>query len=339
MILRNDDLLLETFFMDTNQKYERYQSLSESGAKKVSRSAVDKMIKSIKKKTLKINYNGIEKTKGDITKFSKYDDFKGCLDTLKKLATGDKNAPNEINLVSRTHDVLIKYKSQFQKAFDEKNDLLIITYTNISATMISLTADLVVSTIEWIKEPQGYYKAIYKETAQKELNGSIYVKSLDKFLALEKKGDLNRLFTNSDKISESFESTFHSTKGNRIFNEEVIAISLAVIGVIVALVFSIRDVVFLYYFLKRRISDELLALAYFTEQNVYRLQSSGNANPDVIAKQTNLVEKLRYHADKLMSDKQSAEKRVQAEVERENKDISDELNDSANTSNDDIILI
>lgn len=338
MFFDNNDIILESFFSDSNKKYEAYNMLTESQQKKVNRSAVDKMIASIKKKTLKINYMGLERTKGDITRFSKYDDFKECLKTLKQMATGTKDAPNEINLIQRTNDVLIKYKSQFEKAFDDKNDILIITYTNISASMISLTADLIISTIEWIKEPNGSYKSIYKETAQKELNGNIYVKSLERFLAMEKKGDLNRIFSNSNKISESFETTFRSNVHNRIFNEEVIGIGLAIIGIVIALIFSIRDVVFMYYYLRKRLSDELLTMAYFTEQNAYRLQIAGNTNSKVIEKQTKLVEKLKYYANKLYSEKKSVENKVKEDIQNENKEISNELNDEVN-NNDDIVLI
>lgn len=313
-----DFSLLESYFIKDGKTYKQYKALNEAEQKQLSKDAITKLFNSIKKKSLKIDYMGIEKTNGDVTKFSKYKDLENAITVLDTMYKQDPQvAPKEINTLVKTLALLKKYKNDFANAFSINNEFVIMMYTNIVAALIGATSITIAASIDYVKDPLGNYKEIFKQHT--DLNKDVYIKSLDKFLNLEIKGELKRII-NLKKEEDD----------NEIFSESVFTISMIVLSSVFIAIFAIRDIVFLYYYYKTRIGEKMLMIAYFLEKHANNLDVSKDNYKEVQEKQLKMVEKLRATGDKLLADRKYAEKQADKDKNEEDRNNSN-MNSSSNS--------
>lgn len=212
--MSNSKVLFENFCFDNKIiNVLDYKSLSESDQKVFTTETVQKLFKMIKKKSLTVNYLGIDKTNGDITRFSKYDDIENSIKILNNMYHSNPTiAPKEVLLCVKTLDILKHRKVDFGRAFSQKNEIAIMLYTNIVATLISGTSLLVSKAIEYVKTPTNEFKEQFAKNSQKMFKEDVYFASLDKFITLNKNGELDTIFKNGAIISEAFEFDYSNVE-------------------------------------------------------------------------------------------------------------------------------
>lgn len=312
-----ENITLESYFVKDGKSYKKFKALAEEEKKLVNKELINSLFKSVKTKSLKVNYMGLEKTKGDITQFSKYDDIVNCIKILENMYKSNPNdAPKEINTLVRSLAMLKKYAPEFKKAFSDKNELAILTYTNMSAALISSTAMLISATMEFLKQPEGNYKAIFSD--KKAVEKDVYIASLDRFLNMDIKGEFKRLF--NAKLSES--GLTEDCEQSDLLSEDL-GLGLIILASIFIAVFAIRDIVFMFYFTGAKISESLLTLAYFLEQHALGIDATTTKGKDIRDRQFKVVEKLRTIAVKIKGDNKTAEKKSEREKEKEDEENSE----------------
>lgn len=331
-----DLTLLENYIVRTGKDRLYYNTLNESEKKILSRNMVNKLFKSIKSKSLKVDYFGLEKTKGDITKFKKYSDIENSIAILHRMYNADPtNSPSEILTLVKTLESLKKNKNDFVRCFAEKNEVVIMLYTNIAATLIAATANIILTTIHYIKTPLGDFKKIFKDENEQKFKSKVYFNSLNKYLKIDQNGDLKLVMNKSIKINESFD--FNDSNG---YLTEVVFIPLAIIAVIFVICIFIREIVFLFYYERKKISNDLLALAYFIEEHAYEIDTSKSEhNKQVFRNQLNAAKKLKDLAEFIAVKTDDAEKKSFEEIKKEDdenaKESQQNNNETSSDENDD----
>lgn len=305
----NHNLLLFENYVIGNDgiKKLKYQMLTEAEKARFGKDIIERLFKTIKEKALKINYENIEKSKGNFENYKRYKDIENCIGILDRMYKSQPaSAPIEIPMLVDAFKLVKKLKNEFKTCFITKNQLGIIFYVNICATIISATANIILTTIEYIKTPNGSFEKIFKATSKRKLKENTYFKSLSKFITMERTGELKILFHPDKTLNESV-----------IFG----VLSVSVVALFTIVMF-IRDLVFLFYRVRINLRDELLAMAYFLEENSNKLDITNDENKKVYERQQKLIEKLKYLAEIILSRTEAGEEEAEKDKEKDDKETT-----------------
>lgn len=335
--------LLEAYYVTDGKSKMNFQTLTEDDKAVLGKATVTKLFNTVKTKALKVNYAGIEKSKGDITKFNKYDDLQNSIKILNNMYNADpSNSPTEIPKLVRCLQILKKYKAKFMTSFNNKNEVVIMLYTNIVAALIGCTSLMISTTIEYIKTPTGDYKAIFKGKKAKTKN--VYYNSIDRFLKMEVRGQLNSLFKDNEvktSLNESADGVVSEDvleAGAAAFSALMAVpigqVAVVIVGIFVAVLIA-REVVYLYFYSRTKISEELLTLAYFLEEHSQSLDENSKTKE----KQEKVVAKLKRLSEILSVDKENAGKKAEQEQKKEDEENRNSNDTGSSSSDDNDILL
>jgi len=345
------EIMLESYLFPDGKSKLKYAALTEAEKKVFTRDMVTKLFNTIKNKSLRVNYMGLEKTKGDITKYPKYEDIDNSVKILNNMyKSNPSDAPKEILSCVKALELLKKYKSSFTKAFSDKNEPAAILYVNICAALIAGTSKVVAATIEYIKQPTGEYKAAFKKESQNALKDDVYFESLNRFVTMEKNGQLKKIFDISGNLTEDVElldegilDTFGEIKDvykairDSKFGKTTKGI-LTVVSILAGVIFVVNFLPYQIYRLRKSISDHLLNLAYFLEEHAYELETDTKHGKEVQEKQLRIVEKLKSLGNSISLEEKEAKKQAEKDSKQDEEEARKE-NDSSNSYDDDDVLL
>jgi len=353
--MTNVEVMLESYLFPDGKSKLKYNALTEAEKNVFTKNMVAKLFNTIKNKSLRVNYMGLEKTKGDFTKYPKYEDVENSVKILNNMYNSNSSeAPKEILHCVRTLDLLKKYKTSFTKAFSDKNEAAAILYVNICAALIAGTSKIVAATIEYIKQPTGEYKAAFKKESQNALKDDVYFESLTRFITMEKTGQLKKLFDISGNLSEevldegvlkdmansglvSDIKEIWSNLSNSKVGKATKAI-IGVVGIIAVVIWAVRVIPYTIYKLRKSISDHLLNLAYFLEEHAYELETDTKKGRETQEKQLRIVEKLKSLGNSISLDDKKAQKEASKDQKKDEEE-SRKDNDSSKSYDDDDVLL
>jgi len=353
--MTNVEIMLESYLFPDGKSKLAYNALTEAEQKVFTKDMVTKLFNTIKNKSLRVNYMGLEKTKGDFTKYPKYNDVENAIKILNNMYNSNSSeAPKEILHCVRTLDLLKKYKNNFTKAFSDKNEPAAILYVNICAALIAGTSKIVAATIEYIKQPTGEYKAAFKKESQNILKDDVYFESLTRFITMEKTGQLKKLFDISGNLSEEvldegvIDDIIDSTVvgdvkkiWNNISNSKAGKLTktvIATVGILAVVIWAIRVIPYTIYKLRKSISDHLLNLAYFLEEHAYELETDTKKGREVQEKQLRIVEKLKSLGNSISLDDKKAQKEANKDQKKDEEETRKDNESSNNYDDDDVLL-
>lgn len=334
--------ILESIYVEDYNSLQEFQALSEEEKKETGKNLIAKIFRSIRKKSLQINYAGLEQTKGDITKFSGYSDLEASIKFLNRMATTDSNAPKvDIKRLSDCLTIIKNNRTEFMKAYTvSPSPMKQMFYVNISASLIAATSTMVTVCMDYLKTPQGTFKASFKKNTKTLIQGDLFFNNIEKFIQLERRGNLNT-FLNSDDIA-SDELKFAGVKNEAVGTIATItssvmtalgtplgAIAVSISAILLCLM-MIREIVYFFYFSRTQISERLQSLAYFIKSN-----QTASMDKQVKEKQDKIVEKLQHLSEKIAVDTTVTNKQINNELKKDDKDIK---NSSKNTELGDILL-
>lgn len=359
------EIMLESYLFPDGKSKLKYAALTEAEKKVFTKDLVTKLFNTIKNKSLRVNYMGLEKTKGDFTKYPKYDDVENSIKILNNMyKSNTSDAPKEILSCVRTLELLKKYKVDFGKAFSNKNEPAAILYVNICAALIAGTSKIVAATIEYIKQPTGEYKAAFKKEKQNALKDDVYFESMTRFITMEKNGQLKQLFGISGNLSEEvldegiIDTIAHvygsikqqdmtigpkekinvkavAKKAGKFLKDHPLVMT---IGILAIVIWAVKTIPYTIYKLRKSISDHLLNLAYFLEEHAYELETDTKHGREVQEKQLRIVEKLKSLGNSISLD----DKKAQNEASKDQKKDEEESrkdSESSNSYDDDDVLL
>lgn len=300
-----------------NVSYIQVANLSEEARLGINKKLVTTLMTSIIDKTTEMDYDLVEETKGDITKLDNFNVIESNIKFMIELENeiGERN--EDIHAVKDALDNIIKYKEYWIRGYKLKVDPIKIFYNNLVVSVISASNFLISVYVDFVKDPLGTYTCHLKSNNSlgKGLPAA-HLKSLKRFNEMCQDGDTIR-------VLESL------VKNKNLTGLEIVAVSALAIGLLVTMLFLIREIVYWYYETRTSIANKLEAQASFFE--MHKPQITTNQSPQKVAKrQDKLISNLRKVSDKIRVDDVTATRNSQMDISQENKTAK--INDDIDTT-------
>ena len=314
-------------------------AVNESDQNKVLVSLTSKLYDSVVDKIDDIDFGEIEMTKGDIEKLSNFNTLHECLNNMAKLLIEFKQDTKPIDTIAECVANMIDSKSIWTKAYAVNAELPMVTYNTMVLAIIEATAYMVSMCIEFIKAPsQDTMQIMIDKSALTKSKGHMLFKNIESFNNAYRKGQVEKAMMHI--IDES------AKKKNFIGIYGGIGIGAAVVGIaglLFCIIPIIRELIFLFYYNRVRVSDFFEVQADLLQVNAYnvennRLDLTKEERKNISSKQMRTAEKFRKVSRAIAVETSDAENKATKDIKaEENKkykasDVMDELPDSASSA-------
>ena len=322
----------EYFDITDNNTRRILLAIDENDQNKVLVSLTSKLYDNIVNKVDDIDFGEIPMTKGDITKLSNYNTILECNDTMRKLLLEFKQSTEPVDTITTAIDNIRNSTDIWKRAFAGNIELPMVTYNTIVLAIIEATTYLISMVVEYIKIPSS-------DSFQVTIDKSALNKSKD-----------HMIFDNLRKFNDAYRKGQITNAMNYIIKEKVnnftgeIGAGAALFGV-TALLFCIvpilRELIFLFYYSRVRISEYFEMQADMLQMNSYNVEHN---RPDldkeqrksISTKQMKIADKMRQFSKKIAINMKESENKAVKEMTTEKKkykveDVVDEMPDSASS--------
>ena len=301
----------EMFDLSDDKTRRTILSLDEAGQNSILTNLTSKLYDHIVKKTTSIDYGKIPQTKGDITKLDAYEDLKDVLEILHGILKEYHQDGGPIDVCTTTLTNLETRKDLFERAYRADCELPVMIYENAVLALVSGVSYMIAGCIEFVKAPSD-------ETYTIQLDKIAYTKSKDYLLyhALEKfnkscaNGDLDKAV--NDIISRRVRKFTGVAAG-------IIAGTVIGIVVIMNIVPILRELVYVLYYTRTRISDFFEVQADLLQMNAYNVEANSSINPEerkeIADKQIAIADKFRTIANKVQIDAKQSDVKASRDIE------------------------
>ena len=301
----------EMFDLSDDKTRRTILSLDEAGQNSILTNLTSKLYDHIVKKTTSIDYGKIPQTKGDITKLDAYEDLKDVLEILHGILKEYHQDGGPIDVCTTTLTNLETRKDLFERAYRADCELPVMIYENAVLALVSGVSYMIAGCIEFIKAPSD-------ETYTIQLDKIAYAKSKDYLLyhALEKfnkscvNGDLDKAV--NDIISRRVRKFTGVAAG-------IIAGTVIGIVVIMNIVPILRELVYVLYYTRTRISDFFEVQADLLQMNAYNVEANSSINTEerkeIADKQIAIADKFRTIANKVQIDAKQSDVKASRDIE------------------------
>ena len=300
---RNPDVVrtfAETMDMTDSRTRKAVLNLTEGDQTALLTSLTSRLYDNIVAKVDDIDYGTIPDSKGDITKLENYDKIKECISLLHDILIEFKQDTAPIDEISMAVANIESRKDLFGRAFKLNIELPMIMYNNAVLTIVDAVSYMIATSIEFIKTPNrdSFDITLDKVSYSRTKNHMLY-NNLKKFNKACKSKDLDKAL---DHIITSRAKGLH--EGAVV---GTVAGVLAVGGILVSLCTIIipllREMVFLFYHTRMRLSDFFDIQADLLQMNAHNLQNNKTMDDDekehIVSKQLKIVELFRKIANKI----------------------------------------
>ena len=321
----------EYFDITDNNTRRILLAIDENDRNKVLVSLTSKLYDNIVNKVDDIDFGEIPMTKGDITRLSNYNTILECNDTMRKLLLEFKQSTEPVDTITTAIDNIRNSTDIWKRAFAGNIELPMVTYNTIVLAIIEATTYLISMVVEYIKIPSS-------DSFQVTIDKSALNKSKD-----------HMIFDNLRKFNDAYRKGQITNAMNYIIKEKVnsftgeIGAGAALFGV-TALLFCIvpilRELIFLFYYSRVRISEYFEMQADMLQMNSYNVEHN---RPDldkeqrksISTKQMKIADKMRQFSKKIAINMKESENKAVKEMTTEKKkykvDVVDEMPDSASS--------
>jgi len=313
---------VEAFDYNDNHTRKTLMSMNEVEHNKVLTDLTSKLYDQVVSKAHNIDYGEIPKTKGDITKLSNFEEMLDTLRIIKGIIKEYKQDSKPVDDISVAISHIQSRKDLFERAFRYDCELPMLMYDNMVMAVVTGTTYMITSCIEFIKAPKD-------ESFSIQLNKVAYNKSKD-----------NLIYNSISKFNKSCESGDFDKAMQMIIDKKIkkfsgvtIAAGIAA-GVIllVNIVPLMRELTFMFYYNKTKVSDFFAVQADLLTMNAYNVQHNETLDPaerdEIYEKQMAIATKFRNISNKFNIEEKRAE--VSATKDIENTGKKYKLDDDAN---------
>lgn len=311
----------EYFDMTDRRTRNGIMSLDEADQSSVLTALTSKLYDNIVTKVDDIDYGDIPSTKGDITKLPNYNKLRECIELLRSILKEFKQDPAPIDVLAESLSNMVNHKDLFERAFRFNCELPIIMYNNMALSIINGVSYMIATCIEFMKTPnQDNFQIVLDKISYSKTKNHMIYKNLQK---------LNKSFSSGDFDKAMNHIIDHRVKG---LSEAAIG-AVAAVGVTVALVLNIipilRELVFLIYYSRMRVSDFFDIQADLLQMNAHNLEINSAVNNEeaekIASKQLKIVGWFRKAANKISFTTKKAEVEANKDIVNSSKKMK--LND------------
>lgn len=334
-------------------------SLNEAEQASVLTALTSKLYDHIVAKVDDIDYGEIPSTKGDVTKLSNYFKLRECINLLHDILKEYRQDTTPIDEIALALANIEARKDLFNRAFRMNVELPIIVYNNIVLSIINGVSYMIATSIEFIKTPnKDSFETVLDKVAYAKTKSHLLYGNLKKF---NKCCEKNKFDSAMNHIIEEFVDIREGAvigavtkagadiaaklgltkltgmaaaagKGALMVGGKVIA----VIAIIIGIVFMLREMIYLFYYTRMRVSEFFDIQADLLEMNTANLENNNTMEQSkkekIASRQYKIVDLFRRMANKISINGRKAEVESTKEIETESKkvnirDIEDELPD------------
>lgn len=265
-----------------------------------------------------VDFGGIEKSQGEIMEYVGYSKMMEVLDTMDALADEQKaSTVKELTGVVRSAISNIRnLSSVYKRGFQEHCNYVMLEYNLYTYACVEATSALIYEFADYIKRPDKAVMTISLKNTTVRANLFIF-EQLKKF---------NRVQDNMGMdYRKMLEAALNKGKNNFVGVDAAIgygAISL----VALAIVPVTRELVYLYYNIRKNLSRTLDTQAKFLEMNRLSVENNSSFTMDerkkIVDKQQKLAQQLRRLSSALRVDAVTATKKAKKDLEGDNKQMA-----------------
>ena len=277
-------------------------SMNEAGQNSVLMSLTSKLYDKIVEKCDDIDYGEIPKTKGDITKLSKYESMKETISIIHNILKEYNQDTSPVDELSVAMSNIETRKDLFERAYRYNAELPIAMYCNVVLGIITGISYMIATCIEFIKDPgtESFRIALDKVAYAKTKDHMIY-NTLKAFNKSCQKRDF-------DKVMEAvLKSSTKNFAGAAVIG----GIAIGLIGTILVLIPVLRELIFMFYYIRMKVSDFYDIQADLLQMNAYAVEANNSIDSDerkkIVAKQLKCVDKFRKVSNTFAIDIKKAE--------------------------------
>lgn len=290
-----------------SERNEVFELLLENKNPYVSNTLVTNLYKSVLDKSY-IDFGSIPESKGDLTKYEGYKNMMEVISIVKELSEKYDTKIPELNIVETAIENIITYRDIFEKGFKMNKSFIILQYNTLVLSCVHAVSSILISYVDFVKRPDKVEFSIINNS--KFHLDKLLFKNLEDFNESVKKGDFGKVLRNTlNEGSMNFTGTlFVGTMG--------IVLSLMVV------IPLIRELIFLFYYSRTKVSQYLEHQAEFLEMNKNNIQLSNlpaNKKKEIIEKQEKLADKLREISEFFRVSHKMSENKAVIQMDKENK--------------------
>lgn len=323
-------------------------AVNEADQNKVLVSLTSKLYDNVVNRVDDIDFGEIERTKGDIEKLPNFETLHECLNTMARLLIEFKQDTKPVDTIAESVSNIIESKPIWVKAYAVNAELPMITYNTITLAIIEATSYMVSMCVEFVKSPsQDTMQILIDKSALTKSKGHMLFKNLESFNDAYRKGQVTKAM---EHVLEDAVSKKNIDVGKKNFlglgiytGGAAVAAVVGVAGLLFCIIPVIRELIFLFFYYRVRISeffdvqaDLLQVNAYNVENN--RLDLTKEERKTISKKQMKVADDFRKIARKIAVDGASAEKSASKDIKVEDSkkykasEVMDELPDSASSA-------
>lgn len=265
-----------------------------------------------------VDFGGIEQSQGEIMNYSGYGKMMEVLDAMDALADEQHaSTVKDLTGVVRTAVSNIRgLSSTFKRGFQERSNYVMLEYNLYTYACVEATSALIYEFADYIKRPDKAVMSIALKNTTSRANLFIF-EQLRKFNHVQENMGMD--------YRKMLEATMNKGKNNFIGLDAAIgygAISLAALAIVPVT----RELVYLYYNVRKNLSKTLDTQAMFLEMNKLAVQNNSAFTVDerkkIIDKQQKLAAKLRRLSSTLRVEAVTATKKTKKDLEGDNKKMA-----------------
>lgn len=298
-----------------------------------------KLYDNIVSKVDDIDYGEIPLTKGDVTKLSNYMKLRECIDLLNGILKEYKQDTSPINEIALALAHIEARKDLFMRAFKLDVELPIILYNTTVLNIISAVSYMIATCIEFIKTPnQDSFQVTLDKVAYAKTKSNMIYGNLKKFNKAANKNDLDEALNHIIKTKVHHEGAAIGSAITAIggfLGAHPIALTVTIVAVILTVLIPLlREMVFLFFYTKMRVSEFFEIQADLLQMNAYNVENNDSMDDDkkkkVVSKQLKIVEWLRKMSNKFTINNRKAEVETEREIKDTNKKMDiDDINNGS----------
>lgn len=321
-------------------------AVNEADQNKVLVSLTSKLYDNVVDRVDDIDFGEIERSRGDIEKLPNFETLHECLNNMARLLIEFKQDTKPVDTIAESVSDIIESKGIWTKAYAVNAELPMITYNTITLAIIEATSYMVSMCVDFVKSPsQDTMQIMIDKSALTKSKGHLLFKNLESFNEAYRKGQVTNAMEHvlDETVSKK---TMDTSKKNFLgfyTGASAAAAVVGVVGLLFCIIPIIRELIFLFFYYRVRISeffdvqaDLLQVSAYNVENN--RLDLTSTERKNISKKQMKVADDFRKIARKIAVDGTTAEKSASKDIKAEDSkkykasDVMDELPDSASSA-------
>lgn len=311
----------------------RFSLMSESTKLNVSDEVTTEFLRFVSTGYNDIDFSEIEKSNGDIKKFKYYEILNENLNLLEEIYKNhDSKIYNTYIIACRTIIKHLENKSrEYGEAYLKEIGFIQINYVTMVTTVIYTLSTLISATIRFISIDNSSEIEVIVEDLAKHAN-YVFLKNSREYAAIIDKGEMDKVlnaFIKSQPQNEAFVMAGGLT---------VLAVPI-IIFLTLKLIPIIREIIYMVYFLRVRITDALELQIMLLNTNIEALENGQNPKKKkIIAKQKNTVTALTKARDIFIVKIEKAEPQMRREIQHQDKEIEKKHPGSTEGKTPDIMI-